>query len=525
MPAWFGNLNMPSDHPSFLCFVTDQMRGDHIGCAGNPVIRTPNLDRIASSGVRFTRAYVNNPLCMPSRATLFTGLTPRGHGVRTNGIPLDRRFPTIVGALADAGYRTHSIGKLHLLPFSTPRGVDPGTLDPTDWAESYHFWNNGILETMPAPYFGLQTVEITVGHGPGTTGDYRRWLRERNPAAEALWRPEAGTPTPHHAEQAWHCAIPEELHYNTWVADRAIEFLEQHPRNTPFFLWCSFPDPHHPYCPPEPWASMYDPADVPMPMRCEGELGTLPPFYGEAYEKSARLSGRMHPTKMSDEQLREIIALTYGMISHVDYNIGRVLDALERCGLRENTVVCFLSDHGDMMGDHWMMNKGPFHMEGLLRMPFIWSCPGRFAQGAATDALVSYLDFAPTILELAGVPIPEGFVPAEPEAEKQLPPWPGVSFAPHLRRETCPRQDSVVVENDEDYLGLRLRTLVTERYKITAYPGQPYGELFDLQDDPGELHNLWQDPRSQGLKKDLLIRLMERLVETDSRLPRRVSHA
>ncbi|MBC7289353.1 MAG: sulfatase-like hydrolase/transferase, partial [Armatimonadetes bacterium] len=458
---------------NFLCFVTDQMRGDHMGCDGNPVIQTPNIDRLAATGVRFTRAYCNNPLCMPSRATLFTGKTPRGHGVRTNGIPLGRTIPTVVQALAEAGYRTHSVGKLHMLPYGTPNGVDPASLRPDDWVESAYFWDNRILKSVPTPYYGFQTVELTIGHGPGTTGDYRRWLWRVAPEAEKLLTPEAGKPTPHCAEQSWHNAIPEELHYNAWVADRAIEFLERHDTSEPFFLWCSFPDPHHPFCPPEPWASTYDPADVPMPVRREGELDDLPPHYKAIYETSFWLSGRAKATKMSDDQLREIIALTYGMISHVDYNIGRVIAALEKLGLRNNTVICFLSDHGDMMGDHWMMNKGPFHFEGLLRVPFIWSCLGLFPEGRVVNALVSFLDFAPTILELAGVAIPEGLVPAERETQNELPPWPGRSLATILKGAKEAIQDSVVVENDEDYLGLRLRTLVTDRYKITAYPGQP----------------------------------------------------
>ena len=508
-----------------LAVIVDQMRGDHMGCAGNPVIRTPNLDRLAASGARFSRAYCNNPLCMPSRSTLFTGQTPRGHGVRTNGIPLRRDIPTMPGALSDAGYRTHSIGKLHLLPFSTPNGVDPATLRAEDWCESYHFWNSGALQTTPVPYFGLQSVELTVGHGPGTTGDYLRWLRDQDPQAEALWQPQAGQPTPHNAEAAWHNALPEELHYNTWLADRAISFLEQQPAEEPFFLWCSFPDPHHPYCPPEPWASMYDPADVVMPSRREGELDSLPPFYRDITERAFWLSGRLSPTRMPDPALREILALTYGMVSHVDHHIGRILETLERLHLRENTVVCFLSDHGDMMGDHWIINKGPFHMNGLLHMPFIWSCPGTIPQGVTTHGLASYLDFAPTILDLAGVAVPEGELPARREAQDELPPWPGISLAPQLRGEAASPQDSVVVENDEDYLGLRLRTLITDQHKITAYPGQPYGELFDLENDPGELYNLWDDPARRGLKSDLLIRLMERLVETDSTLPRRLSHA
>ena len=513
------------ERPNFLCFVTDQMRADHIGCAPNPVIQTPNLDRIARGGVRFSRAYCNNPVCMPSRATLFTGLTPRGHGVRTNGIRLDSRIPTVMQALGGHGYRTHSVGKLHLLPFGTPNGVPPETLDPLEWPESACLWNSGALRAMPVPYYGFETVDICIGHGGYATGGYRRWLMQHAPGAEALWAREAGRPTPHEAEQAWHNALPEELHYNTWVADRTIEFLEEHSQDEPFFLWCSFPDPHHPYCPPEPWASMYDPTDVLMPTRREGELADLPFFYGEIYERPMMLSGRISPTRMPDGALREILALTYGMVSHVDHQVGRVLDALERLGLRGKTVVCFLSDHGDLMGDHWMINKGPFHLDGLLRVPFLWSLPGVTSEGVQNDSVVSLLDFAPTILDLAEVPIPEGAVAAHPETDRQLPPWPGNSLAPILRGEQTAVQDSVVVENDEDYLGLRLRTLVTDRYHLTAYPGHPYGELFDLQEGPGQLQNLWDDPATQETKKDLLIRLMERLVATDNRLPRRLCHA
>lgn len=511
--------------PNFLIFVVDQMRADHMGCAGNPVIPTPNLDGLAASGVRFDRAYCNNPLCMPSRATLFTGLTPRGHGVRTNGIRLDERIPTMPGALAEAGYRTHSVGKLHLLPFQTPNDVDPATLDPARWPESYWAWEQAGLEAVPTPYFGLQSVEATVGHGPGITGAYRRWLEANHPGEVGLWEPRAGTPTPHRAEAAWHNALPEELHYNTWVADRCIDFLQNWEAEQPFFCWCSFPDPHHPYCPPEPWASLVDPADVVLPTRREGELDDLPPFYRRSFETAQQLSGRGAPTQMSDDALREILALTYGMIAHVDHHIGRVLGELERLGLRDDTVVAFLSDHGDMMGDHWMINKGPFHFDGLLRMPFIWSWPGHFPAGVTCEDLVSYLDFAPTILDLAGVPVPEGEVPGRVEATAQLPAWPGQSFAAQLQGLPGRPQESVVAENDEDYLALRLRTLITRRYQLTAYPGEDYGELFDLEQDPGQLHNLWRDPAHAWVKQDLLVQLMERLVMTDNRLPRRLSHA
>jgi len=508
--------------PNFLCIITDQQRADHLGCAGHPVIQTPNIDRLAETGVHFQRAYVNNPLCMPGRATLFTGLTPRGHGVRTNGIPLDERIPTMVQALADAGYRTHSVGKLHLRQSGLPKGIN---VDLRQHPESRQAWLEGVFQQMPTPYYGLQTVDFSGGHGNYIFGDYLNWLRKQHPEGERLLSPQAGEPARTGAEQTWKSAVPEELHYNTWVADRAIAFLKQQKGSgRPFFLWCSFPDPHHPYCPPGRWFDMYDPADVAMPTRREGELDSLPPHYRKIYEQPLQLSGRRDPTKMPDEQLREILAVTYGMVSMVDHHVGRILDALERLGLRDDTVVVFCSDHGDMMGDHWMINKGPFHFEGLLRVPFIWSWPGYF-QPATCQGLASLLDFAPTILDLAGVPIPEGVAPDPPEAPDMPAAWPGVSLRPILEGRSEKVQDSVVVENDEDYLGLRLRTLITERYKLTVYPGQPYGELFDLQEDPGELHNRWDDPACRDLRADLQAQLLERLVQTDSALPRRLCHA
>ncbi|MGD8239831.1 MAG: sulfatase-like hydrolase/transferase, partial [Armatimonadota bacterium] len=137
-----------------MCFVTDQQRADHLGCAGNPVLSTSNTDRLAASGIRFDRAYVNNPLCMPDRATMFTGRTARGHGVRTNGIPLDPRIPTLPQALADAGYRTHSVGKVHLRTFGLPKGVPPETLDPQEFPESGGMWSSGRIDAVPVPYYG-----------------------------------------------------------------------------------------------------------------------------------------------------------------------------------------------------------------------------------------------------------------------------------------------------------------------------------------------------------------------------------
>lgn len=521
---------MAEQRPNVLVFVTDQQRYDHTGYAGNPLLRTPNIDRIARDGVQFARHYVNNPLCQPARATLFTGLTPRGHGVRTNGIPLDSAIPTMTGALLDAGYRTHASGKLHFQNYFPPRGANVDTtaqrVDPRTDLERRDLWQARRVTKLPSPYYGLESTDFLGFHGDGTFGEYLQWLEQNSPDAVSLLSRGRPRIPPTGADQSWKSALPSELHYTTWTADRAIGFLEDQDRSgRPFFLWCSFSDPHHPYCPPAPYDDLYDPASVPMPMRRVGELDDLAPFFRQIYETDLQVSGRAEATSISDEHLREIIAHTYGMIGLIDDNVGRVLNTLSAQGLSKETIVIFMSDHGDMLGDHWLLNKGPFHFEGLLRVPFVWSWPGHFVPGQRTTALSSHLDFAPTVLDLCGVPIPEGRTPTEREAPAMLPPWPGRSLAGMLTGSGASVREVALIENDEDYLGLRLRTLVTERWKITTYAGQPFGELFDLVNDPGEMRNRWDDPAYLAVRDELRQRLLDEIVSTDNVLPRRLAHA
>jgi len=519
-------MNSAQEHPNFLIICTDQMRADHMGCAGNPVIRTPHLDALAAQGVNLSRAYVNCPLCMPGRATLFTGLTPRGHRVRTNGIPLDPSFPTVPGALTEAGYQTGSIGKIHLSVFGYGQRPDLSLLPPDRFPEIIDHWKAGRIEHVPVPYFGLQHLEITVGHGTEVYGDYGVWLQREQPDKWQLLQSTPAGPSRLGAEGCGTFPLEERYHHTAYVADRTIAYLRQHEGDQPFYLMCSFPDPHHPYYPPSPWDRMVSPEEVVPPVNREGELDDLAPFFREIYERSLQLSGRSRPTKMVQAHRLEILAYTYGMVSLIDRHVGRILDALDELDISDNTVVVFLSDHGDMMGDHGLLNKGPFHFEGLLRVPMIWRWPSRF-RPAASPALVSLLDVPPTILELAGVAIPEGF--ASPEAPQQPPAWPGRSLAGLLAGRADTVQDSVVIENDEDYLGLRLRTLITRTHKITTYTGhrgpEPYGELFDLANDPHELHNLWASRAHVKLRRQLIEQLHYRLTETDIALPRRIGHA
>jgi len=525
--------SMSDSRPNILCFCMDQLRWDHLGCYGNAQVRTPNLDRLAAEGVVLDNAYVSNPLCMPARATLLTGRTPRGHGVRTNGIPLEARVPTITEALRQGGYHTHAVGKLHLHTFGVTDLAEPDSLNPADWPESARAWSEGVVTALPAPYHGFASSVFVGGHAQGVFGQYANWLSAEHPdqvprlrGKEKLedWTDKCG-------ESAFKSALPDELHYNRYIADRTCEFLDARARDGgAFFCWTSFPDPHHAYVAPQPYCDWYDPADMPLPTRREGELDTLPPFYRTVHDEGAgrwrALSGRWAPTKKTDDQLRHIWAMTYAMVSCTDAAIGRVLDRLDALGLAENTIVCFLTDHGDMLGDHYIVNKGPFHFDALLRMPMIWRRPGRIPAGSRRDGLVSQIDFAPTILELCGAAIGQGMCPAAPEAPFQREALPGRSLVGLLEGRSATVRDRVVIENDEDYLGTVLRTLVTERYKLTVYGHHPdWGELFDRENDPSELNNLWDAPEAQSIKQRLLGELLYACLAEQCPMPRRITHA
>ncbi len=509
---------MPEENrprPNILCIVTDQQRADHLGCAGNTLLKTPNIDRLAASGMRFARCYTNDPMCCPARATLWTGHRSSVHGVRHNYISLDPAIPNIATALAEAGYRTHGVGKFHLHQTSLPASVKSAIngnlalLNPRDWPESQELWKGGHTGALPTPYYGLQSALGVGGHGDFVWGNYTNWLKRVAPhvvRAIEEWRareqPNWETTGPSH--------IPADLHHSHWIADRVIEFLEEQAYSRqPFFCWCSFPDPHHPYHAPEPYHSMYDPAEMPEPARRAGELDDLPPHHRREQERRPAFYQRTP----------EVIARTYGMITNIDANVGRVLDALDRLNLRENTVIVYLSDHGDLMGDHWLQQKGPFHFDGLIRVPFIWSWPKRIPAGKVNPSIVSLLDFAPTILDLCGVPIPDGSLPKKPHlaTTRVLPPWPGRSLRPLLEGRSQALRDRVLIEQDTERL--RARTLVTERYRITCYAGQDYGELFDLQEDPKELYNLWADQGRRSLRNELLISLLDEVLTDGSFRP------
>jgi arylsulfatase len=428
-------------------------------------------------------------------------------------------LPVLPGMLAQAGYRTHGVGKLHLSRYWPA----PDIADPVRFPESRMAWNADPDEELPscnigvfpAPYYGFHSVDFVGGHGDWVFGEYFLWLEEQCPDARRLLSKEGARELPTGAPECYKMGLPVELHYNRWISDRAVDYImKASATDQPFFLWCSFPDPHEPYCPPAPYCDMYEPDEMPLPNRRAGELADLPPYYKAIYEKRLR-AYECEGGPLPDAYWQEMRALTYGMITFVDTEIGRVLDRLEVLGLRENTIICFVSDHGDMMGDHWMIFKGPYMFEGCARIPLILSLPGG-AKGSVHSGLVSQIDLVPTLLDACGVESPgekrlhvrrEG-VPGIGDLYP-LDLWPGKSLVEVILSGTDNTgRKAVVIHNDDPFLGIKIRTLVTDRFKLTFYPGHEFGELFDLQEDPGELHNLWNRPEWRQTRDRLQCQLL-----------------
>ena len=249
-------MSQPTTQPNFLIFIVDQMSSFSLTHLGNPDVQTPNIDRLAKQGVSFTRAYCSNPVCSPSRATLHTGLTPRQHGLITNGCHLPPHIPTVPQVLATAGYRTHCVGKIHLQPFST--GARHPNGDPVTW-ESRDLWNEGVIKSLPHPYYGYQSTDYVGGHVHYVNGDYVNDIEAQYPGTKAQLSKEAAyysLPT----GQTWRMPIDPEHHYNHWIADKSIDFLTALSPDESFFLVTSFPDPHHPFATCRPYSDLYDPA-------------------------------------------------------------------------------------------------------------------------------------------------------------------------------------------------------------------------------------------------------------------------
>ncbi|MFO7957332.1 MAG: sulfatase-like hydrolase/transferase [Candidatus Brocadiia bacterium] len=455
---------MAADLPHILILMTDQQRADAMGCAGNPVIRTPNMDRLAAEGARLSRACTNSPLCMPARASFISGHHVHRHGIWGNHGELPADYESLFRRLQACGYYTAHVGKSHYYehgefhmrerePYMHARGFDYVHETTGPWAtlrtQSYmtDAWaRKGLLERF--------------------RDDYRRRKKDR---ARAVW------PGP----------LPTEEHMDSYVGRQAVRFLREYDTELPFCLFVGFPGPHEPWDPPEEYADMYDPADVPPPVDPE------PAEYPEWAPRHAR----NHPNKrraegLDPETVRRIRAAYYAKVSLIDYWFGEILAVCDEEGFAEDLLVVFWSDHGELAGDHGCLYKSRF-WEGALRVPLVFRWPGRIEPGTTSAALAETVDIMPTLLEAVGTTAPDDAA--------------GKSLWPVLEDPTAPLRNGALSEVEKN--GSRNAMICTERYKYAADGRERGYMLYNLVEDPDEATNLIGHPEYEEVEKALAARL------------------
>ena len=522
--------------PNFILFITDQLRADFLGCYGNALVRTPHIDTIARRGTAFDRVYVASPVCMPNRASLMTGRMPSVHGVRMNGIPLSLASVTFADLLRSAGYSTGLIGKSHLQnitgtpPFrptpryppayrTPPAELDQAVRDNRKGAvyanEAPSFWAEATAR-VTTPFYGFDHVELVNGHGDDLGGDYLRWLLQKEPNARSLIGPKHALPHSYSCPQAHRTAIPPELYSTAFIGERAVAFLDDRDRadNAPYFLMVSFPDPHHPFNPPGKYWDMYKPEDFAAPEAFRRNDWVPPPHVASRIAERegglANLNG-VNSFAVSAREAQEARALTAGMIAFIDDTIGLVLERLARTRSAERTVLLFTSDHGDHLGDHRLLLKGAEQYESIVHVPFIWSDPAAPRAARRSASLGSTIDIPATILDRAGLQSYAGFQ--------------GRSLLPAMADPAVELRDAVLIQYEHQRpdpgLGMppRVHSIVDQRWRLSVYDGLDWGELYDLQSDPGEFANLWHSGKHTVVRGRLFERLARAEIEHVDRVP------
>jgi arylsulfatase len=449
--------------------MTDQQRADCLGCAGHPQLRTPNIDALAAEGMRFTQATTASPICMPARASFATGLYPHNHGIWRNAgeLSTDR---TIFQALRSAGYFTAAIGKSH---YYEPRRVGGHVRN----REAY-------MHALGIDYVHETTgAQATIHMESYVTDEWKKKGVWESIASDFHHRQAVGglivAPSPAGVDQ----------HLDSYIGKQAETFVDGYDRGAPLCLFVGFAGPHDPLDAPGPYASMYRPADTPRPIPVPPQNPSLPADVRRKKTFTVWAPGKLRPVP-------EARANYYGKISLIDAWVGRVVSAFERRGWLDDTLVVFLADHGDMLGDHGRLKKSTFH-ESNVRIPLILRWPARIRAHGVSAGLAEIGDVFPTLLEAAGC-----------EASEQSL---GRSLWPAL---VDPETELRDFQLGEAEFGERQFMLRSKRYKLAVDSAARAYMLYDLVRDPMEQRNLVADASVQALERELQQSLKRRLEET-----------
>ena len=450
--------------PNILWICTDQQRWDTIHALGNPHIKTPNLDRLVREGVSFTHAHCAAPICTASRAAMLTGMYPSAvHGCKNGAAYWPEAAPLVTKLLRDSGYVCGLSGKLHL---STAMANNPERRPRDDGYSEFHY-----------------------SHSPSQGGDaneYLQWLASKEITYKQVKR------------LPWDEQVS--LNQTTWCCDRAIDFLKNHAER-PWLFSVNIFDPHPPLDPPPDFAKRFNIDAFPGPLWRESDLPQKSVFDPVMFQSK--------PKPIDSHEAKIIQAKYWAMVEIIDENIGRLMDALDETGQRGNTVIVFTSDHGNMTGDHGLRAKGCRFYEGLVRVPLIFWAPGLFRSGLRSDALVELTDIAPTLMDFTA-----GGIPKHMQGKSLRPILTGQSD-PSAHREAVRCEFYSCIgpgPGSEHWPDSYASMLRTRKYKVCVYHGFDSGELFDLEKDPGEFENLWDDPDCHPLRNQMVRECFEQTV-------------
>ncbi|MDA3963619.1 MAG: sulfatase-like hydrolase/transferase [Planctomycetota bacterium] len=453
--------------PNVLLLYTDQQRWDSIGASGLQPCLTPNLDALAAKGALFDHCFVNAPVCMPSRQSMLAGRYPSSVGTVCNGVEMDPAVSCIHNVIGQYGYHTAQLGKLH-------------------------FKNHAHRDHRePHPDYGFDTFILS--DEPGCYQDaYLKWVAERDPSAvEACMcdtPPMCTMPKRHKQERnttdPYVFEGPEDLSHTAFVADETCDFIKRHKDGEPWFAIAGFYAPHCPLNPPQRFIDMYDIDAMKLPNRLSGQGSNL-----------------------NDDEWRKVVAYYWALCSHVDDQVGRILATLEECGLSDDTLVIFTSDHGEYLGDQGRIQKGGPH-DPSARVPLIVSYPKAIEPGQRRSEIIEHVDLAPTILDWAGI---------------QKPPiMQGHSFRPLLQpgRGDYSERDSAYMEIKYPF-GAAYKALRTKDYLYHMW-NDGRDLLYDLASDPYQLTDVAKDPAQVDALQKCRHRLLERWFDVENQYPIRV---
>ena len=500
--------------PNIIVICTDQQRTDSLSCYGSDFVNTPGFDRISNDGIRFERAYCTSSVCTPSRVSLLSGQYVSRHDVWSIGVNTGDDVTMLQHVLGNAGYQTGLIGKAHLEAYRAPAEQS---------RESIERYETGYGDWL-GPYYGFDYVRLALGHANyGMTGHYGAWLRETfsDKDMESFKHLKA-VGNQSFGSEAYISELPLEFHNSVWTTNSAIEFLDVIDDDKPFFMFVSYQDPHHPHSIPRDCEPSVTKEMVPEPNFVEGELDDKPPHFQLARNgglPDSRFPGPDFPMSgqgtgadfslVDKTSAAESRAHYYSMVGIIDDQLQRLWAELEARELFDDTLIIVTSDHGELLGDHGLWMKGPFHYEEIVRIPLMIKPPQGFtAIESNAKATVSLVDLLPTCAGVAGIET-DGLV---------------MDGRNILADELNPNR-AVFVETIQNWNTLVCETVVENGWKLTWYANEDFGELYHFATDPDEKVNLWSDPEHQAKKISLISRILTMKVDAGKSRKSRIAYS